>query len=567
MSNRGPGQPTPAHSEFDLDTYTAKVLAIVPADGWVILRLKAKNKFGQLYPHPRATEPMQHAADPNEVAQIPMRMFAAGMRGEFRLFVHRGGDYSKYLWAWDIDLGPSEEDMPNQNPFGRPPDPRRLDVREQSQQSAYGSAPWDQPPAWWLQQQQRGNEVPSIVSAEIARLREEARLANDRFERLLAKQEEAKREAALQQNLVLVEQRHRDEIRELKSSIDRMSQPKESPTAVWLPLLGAVLPAVIEMQKGSRDDARAAVERQRIDAQEQSKLMITLFERRTDPVVQQLVQQVSELRTRGGGDQADRVVEALSKSLFGNFEMSMKMYQMLVENQPEASPVRELLGQAVATAQNLAQMYFASKDPNQVNHEIPPQQLPQGRHAPALQPARAPAQPATQPASATSNNSVDAALSFLINSGLPVEWHQRPWAVILSSLHNRESVEHVATLLARQVYHLATFDSLPELIAQAADPSKFVEALMQVVVFLPAWQAGPAAQEYVRAVLDKAASYLAEGVEPGDGEEDDPNQPDKEEDAPAPPTVTIVPGNGQRSRPIQKVPNVVVAKAVVDADA
>lgn len=538
MSKKAYTTPLTMERDFDTAAWTERVQGRgIGPDAQVNVRVKQLDKYGRPQYAAEFPDPREVSADPSAIVRLPDWLHSMGKRHKWRLYFYELGNLTDHILIWDLDLGPSEEEeqQVTGNPFAkgpagpgqwsRPvsPPPWAAPWGTMPPQSAAGFAdprfpmpPWMQPP--WMQS-------PAQPSEEVRGLRSElAELKN-----AIVRRDEEDRLTSLMRT---VREEHAQQIAALRAELRSATNGRNDQPPAWVGALTTMAPLVIELMRDNRaadqraHEAAESARREQINMittqnQNQITMLTKMLERQQDPQVALLLQQVQEMRAKGGGDTADKVMMTFAEMLFGNFELSLQMYDKLAQAQPAAEPVRDLLHQALGMIQHLGGIWLANKSPaaaaliGQGRGQAGGQQQQPQEAQPAVQEA----QPAQQQQTVASeaNGKVTAAqvLQFFESSGLPKEWHTKVWATIVAALHNQEAAKIVGDMLSRHLFELCLFDALPELLEGAQDPANTSSILLaKVAPILPIWNAnGGAHQPYVTEVCQHAGDFFRERVE------------------------------------------------------
>lgn len=518
--------------DFDLSAWEMVVKAIPNGDqGQIMYEIRGLDALGKPFVSPEASGVYPWPAHPDRVAELPTWLYEKGLRGKRRLIVHPPGQVSKTLLTWDFALGEGEAVMSSQpqhlthpatigtpapqpvqvaspappNPWAQPMQPMQPMQPPQPQQGQpppyyqpphpypahpYPPGPWGAPPPPATAEDPR----VAALERELAAMRSDRE--RDRAERA-AVEERARQERERRELLDAIAAVKRDV--DAKLAAVTAAKPAEPAGDRWVALVGALGPLWIQSQTSALERERLQRESDQKSREEQMKMWGVLLERRTDPVVERLVSQVEQI-SKGAQNpaQAAEMLSMVTQSMFGSFSMAMQMFQQLVENQPEASPMRDLLGQAIAGAKQVFETYVRT----QVPQPTAPKQLP----AQATPPPAA-AAPADQGPDLQTRDGVLAYLRAM--PAIPDDWKTKPWAAILAELGKRTDPDHVGRALATHVYHLWAYECLPDLLAPLDDVARFREPWAVVLAVLP-MSSTEDGKRYLDSVLEVADQVYRE---------------------------------------------------------
>lgn len=529
--------------EFDYESYRYHVLGVV--NDYESVRTKLKyGRGGQWHPMREWPEYTEHPANADVVVNVPLELYRQGFRGPYRLFVYKPGDYKSTLWEWEFDLG-AAENAQTTSPFAAPPPPQQH-VPPPWARSPFSAGPAQPNPTVISPGYSYGppqaptptSRDPEVVRA-LEESRNEVRAANARVQQLIDEQRKDRERAALEGEIAklakAIEESNRRTDDRFEKLLGQIAQQQQAPRpngaaelVTALSPFAATMTALLEGRSKDasaaadrdREERRTALERERTERQEQTKTMIALLEKKgPDPSIELLKDKLreltDELRGRGQGDQADSILLAAMQGMQASVHMGINSFKAIAEMNPQqGGPIKELIGQALDTGQNLILAWAAQKDPaaaaylREQMQKKNPIALTAGAPAPAAQPAAAPApaaQPAPQPAPAAAPAQPAAPPD--------VPWYLwKPWQQIFFAMNRKEDPSNVGAAIAELMMMLLKLDSVPADIKAASDPANFKTVFLGIVApNLPLWTANNGeAQPYLREIMERATEVYTE---------------------------------------------------------
>lgn len=528
----------------------------VPHDVLLGYQLKRRGPSGEYRTSPEREGFYQISAHPDAVAQLDQQLMREGLRGHWKALFHPLGSPSNTVWAWEMQLGQDEPIVAHQPQpqYGGPPvqyqpqqipqqpqwaqSPQPLQVNTIPQQAGYSTqqpqapyVPHSYPPGYQPQQPTFGtydprngfvplpNEhryapplpqqyqvpaAPVVDSPELASLKAElAEMRRDAARRDAAERErERDAQQAKAQSDLLAEIRavRADTKAELDALRRDQAAPKAQSTIEMITALATVLaPHFVSMRQQDTEKDKAAQLREQT-------LMQTMLERRSDPMVEKLLEKFDHLTNAAKGQPLSEqvaIMQAVSQTMFGSFSMSMKMLEQMTESMPQASPVKEIAGELLQGLKGMVETYARTKHNEAVRSQ-------QQTHTATVTPQAGPSAPAAAAPQAFDLRTRDGMLGYLKQQGAPDDWISKPWASIVSALVRRDAVEDVASMLATHCYNLWKFEALPEALSALEAPADFEKPWTLVLSFMPI-ERDEETQRYLDAVVARAAELYREG--------------------------------------------------------
>ena len=555
--------------DFDLPSFEHCVTknAGIPPDAQLGYQVKRRMQDGKTW----QSEPLREGlysvqAHPDAVVGLEREMATWGLQsGWYALAFHPLNQPSKTIWRWEIPIGgaatqqqqqtapvvyqppsapqvyqPQQQVSPPMQypPYAPPPinvqvgppppqsyEPlydrygRQIDPRSLAQPAPPPPPDprWDARYGYQAPPPAPAHVAPSAPDPQIAELK--AELAEQRRERDAdrKRQEEKDRDAAQKADrdllLAKIEKTAADSDARFNAILsrldaDRNAAPKQTVVEQIVALAPLLLPHLVTMRKDAADAEQASRDREQ-------KLWSVMMDRRTDPMVEKLMADLGELR-RASEKSKDpneqiMVAQTVSQALFASFSMSMKMFEQMQSMMPEASPIKDMLGEFMQGAKGILESYGQSKR-MEAERAARAAAAAQPTHTATMSPGAAPPPPQT-----FDIRTREGMLGYLRQQGAPEDWCTKQWAGIISSLVKREPADAVGEALAATCFALWKTDALPEALSALEDPADFQKPWPLVLGFLPLGDQTDETKAYLEAVLAAAEHHY--GVARGGGEE------------------------------------------------